>query len=539
VSAFFESFLQADPVVRVLGGLAVIRGFGGPVWTWIRSGLSGEDRQFRALISNQDILEAESCRGSFARAFLPYVGAGSGQLPLPPETIIRSVHDSLGRASQEIVDRVRLWSYAPLLLGLVGTAWSLRNLLSRQITPATLPTLTVDMSNALLGTILGVSGALIGVVLQRVFVRGVVRTRARAETYLFDVFGRTLPEVRIKVQFDEQILETLNTRTAAIVESYREALEPMATSLADSAEQSVAAAQTAQSAFAAVAEAVQHAKELTAASEHLVNASAFAAKTSKVLEAQVSRIAETAAVNTESATAVRQSITTLENAAKELTATATELRSVVGSTLASVNDSAAAMKEVYSVSTARLVSELEALSAQSKSSSGYVADLGKEMGALREAVSSFGDARVEEIAKELKRNIEHIQKTLSDSLASIPGGIVQEMARLELSTSRTSGDVENLLAVLRQVEGSLQRSIEAAHNLATAAFSLPPMPVPVTGLLDPPRETDGVERAVLSLRGAVDGMTDIQQRTLAVLQDRLPRRSERRWLPWKRRDSRG
>jgi len=570
VTEFFQSYAQADPVVRALGGIAILVGLFGPITTWLLSGLYRDQRELSQFTKTPDVLPLEKCKGPFTKAYRPYLRAGAAKLPLSPETIVRTLHDSFERSAKEIADRTRIWSYIPLLLGLVGTAWNLRSLLQQQVNPSTLPRLTESMSNALLGTILGVSGALIATLLQRSIVYHLAGVRAAAERYLFDVFAETLPESRVKVQFDEQVLEALNTRIGAVVEAYKQALGPVAKSLEASAKDSAESAQLARAAFAQLADAIGSAQELTAgankfttalketsdqltigvsaagaqltkdvaaagdrlaattsqAAEQLARAGSLAVKAGDTLALQTPVLAHSIAANDAAPSAVREAIGKLESASGKLGDEVLALRGELAKFLTATSEQAV-----------KLTTELGTLNTETNKASERVADLSDEITGLREAVSNFGDARVESITASLTRGVDHIQNALQRSLTELPGHVVKEMGQFNISATQTEEHLARLESLLAGVETAFKHTLTAAEELADATVRFPMGPIATTVAA-----TDSMaqlERAMQPLIRELAIMSSGEERTWRLLDERLPkpkvRKRKRNWLmPWRR-----
>jgi methyl-accepting chemotaxis protein len=536
-----QTFRDADPVVRVLGGLALAVGTLGPILTWITSGVRRDRRRLQQVLTSPDVIAADECTGPFSKAFHPYVGTGSGQLPMPPEAVITSIRAALDRGWRDLVEPLRVWSFLPLLLGLIGTAVSLRRLLQQQINPTTMPRLTEDMSNALLGTILGVSGALVATVLQRIIARRATQVHGLAEQYLFGVFGRTLPETRVKLQYDDEILEVLKSRAQSIVDEYKLALEPLVKTLETSATAASKAASDAGSTFASVTDAVKDVDKLSAVIDQLTKAAALGAKAGEVLEAQVPLVAQNVALNREAADEVRKTAATVAQSASALEASTVQLTASAESLKVSVEAQRASVERTA----AQLETELATLNNQSKAATGHVQDLGREVGALREAVSSFGDTRVQKVADELQLAVRKMLDVLREGLANIPGSVAQEISRLGMWTKETPEHVRQLQSSLEDVQAGLERARETTRELTSeiSTVTTARTPAPAPGI---PREIlEWLNTQLEEQYRVTHQNTRVQQDILAILHDRLPgpkksRSPSTRWfrpLLWFRRGS--
>lgn len=198
--------------------------------------------------------------------------------PLSPDAASDYVTGRLDAGRDVTQSVIRYFSYAPLLLGLMGTTFALRTLL---VTGGnTLQEIQPQLSGVFAGTLAGIAGSLLaaigGLVLDRVSLSSANSVQDFVHRFILPM----LPERRISVRIEEAVLTEIAERAQAVAESFRRAIAPVATELQELAIRSGKAAEEATNAFSEAARAVREAGDLEVASRnfkagaHMIDSSA-------------------------------------------------------------------------------------------------------------------------------------------------------------------------------------------------------------------------------------------------------------------------
>ncbi len=198
--------------------------------------------------------------------------------PLSPDAASEYVISRLDSEDDVTHSIVRYFSYAPLLLGLMGTTFALRSLL---VTSGdTLQEIQPQLSGVFAGTLAGIAGSLLAAVGGLILNRVSLSTTHRAQDFIHRFIIPTLPERRIAIRIEDAVLAVISERAQAVVESFRDAIQPVVTELEAVAERCGKAAEVATDAFSQAARAVREAGNIEVASRnfksgaHMIDSSA-------------------------------------------------------------------------------------------------------------------------------------------------------------------------------------------------------------------------------------------------------------------------
>ena len=124
--------------------------------------------------------------------------------PLSPDAASEYVTGRLDAQHEMIQSAIRYFSYAPLLLGLMGTTFALRALL---ITGGdTLQQIQPHLSGVFAGTLAGIAGSLLGAIGGLVLDKVALSTANRAQDFIHRFILPTLPERRIAIRIEDAVL---------------------------------------------------------------------------------------------------------------------------------------------------------------------------------------------------------------------------------------------------------------------------------------------------------------------------------------------
>lgn len=198
--------------------------------------------------------------------------------PLSPDAASEYVTGRLDAEHDLTQSAIRYFSYAPLLLGLMGTILGLRSLLVAG--GKTLQDIEPLLSGVFAGTLGGIAGSLIAAVGGLVLDRVALFSSNQAQDFVHRFILPLLPERRIAVRIEDAVLALIAERAQAVAETFRNAMSPVATRMEEVATRSGNAAETATKAFSEAARALREAGNLEAASRsfktgaHMIDSSA-------------------------------------------------------------------------------------------------------------------------------------------------------------------------------------------------------------------------------------------------------------------------
>jgi hypothetical protein len=198
--------------------------------------------------------------------------------PLSPDAASEYITGRLDAEHELTQSAIRYLSYAPLLLGLMGTTLALRSLLVAG--GNTLQQIQPLLSGVFAGTLAGISGSLLaaagGLLLDRV----ALSTSNRAQDFIHRFILPLLPERRIALRIEDAVLAVIAERAQAVAETFRSAIQPVVHQMEEVAARCGKAAETATAAFSEAQRALREAGNLEAASRsfkagaHMIDSSA-------------------------------------------------------------------------------------------------------------------------------------------------------------------------------------------------------------------------------------------------------------------------
>ena len=182
-------------------------------------------------------------------------------------------------AQRDVVQSViRYFSYAPLLLGLMGTIFSLRALLVDS--GNTLQQIQPQLAGVFAGTLAGIIGSLVAALGALLLDYATQSTINQTQDFVHRHIIPTLPERRISIRIEDAVLALIAERTRVVAESFNNALRPVATQMAEIASRCSKAAESATEAFTQATRALREAGNLEDASRrfkagaHMIDSSA-------------------------------------------------------------------------------------------------------------------------------------------------------------------------------------------------------------------------------------------------------------------------
>jgi methyl-accepting chemotaxis protein len=198
--------------------------------------------------------------------------------PLSPDAASEFITGRLDVQHDLTHSVIRYFAYAPLLLGLMGTTFALRTLLV--IRGNTLQEIQPQLGGVFAGTLAGIGGSLLASVGGLLLDRVALTTANRTQDFIHRFIIPTLPERRISIRVEDAVLTLITERAQSVAESFRQAMQPVATQLEEVAERCGKAAEAATNAFSEAARALREAGNLEAASRnfkagaHMIDSSA-------------------------------------------------------------------------------------------------------------------------------------------------------------------------------------------------------------------------------------------------------------------------
>lgn len=198
--------------------------------------------------------------------------------PLSPDAAAEFVIGRLEAQREATQSIIRYFSYAPLLFGLVGTILALRALLV--VSGNTLQEIQPHLAGVFAGTLAGILGSLLAAVGGLILDSASLSTVNRAQDFIHRYILPTLPERRIALRIEDAVLALITERTQAVVESFKNAIQPVAQQMEQIAIRCGNAAEASTKAFSEAARAVREAGDWEIASRnfksgaHMIDSSA-------------------------------------------------------------------------------------------------------------------------------------------------------------------------------------------------------------------------------------------------------------------------
>ena len=216
--------------------------------------------------------------GPLDRALGEFLADPLHSAPLSPDAASEYVTGRLDAEQELTQSAIRYFSYAPLLLGLMGTTLALRALL---VTGGnTLQQIQPLLSGVFAGTLGGIAGSLVAAIGGLLLDRVALSTSNRAQDFIHRFILPLLPERRIALRIEEAVLAVIAERAQAVAETFRNAMQPVANQMEEVAVRCSRSAEAATAALSEASRAVREAGNLEAASRsfkagaHMIDSSA-------------------------------------------------------------------------------------------------------------------------------------------------------------------------------------------------------------------------------------------------------------------------
>jgi hypothetical protein len=363
--------------------------------------------------------------------------------PLSPDAASEYITGRLDAEHEFTQSAIRYSSYAPLLLGLMGTTLSLRSLLTAG--GRTLQDIQPLLSGVFAGTLGGIAGSLIAAIGGLVLDRVALSSGNKAQDFVHRFILPLLPERRIAVRIEEAVLAIIAERAQAVAETFRSSLGPVAAQMEEVASQSAKAAEEATKAFAEAARALREAGNLEAASRsfktgaHMIDSSAEQLSDATKQTAEVIlRLGEVRTSLTEVldhlqvtadglVRANEQASDRVAEQVKDLTANAREAQSAAAVLHSSVEDLRSELVRRADLDTTRL----EAINAETQE--------------VRTALTALA-----QVAREIADSVQKVTSS-AESISKAGEALQQKVSsQIQDATGQLAGAVEKMSAILER-----------------------------------------------------------------------------------------
>ncbi len=422
--------------------------------------------------------------------------------PLSPDAASDYVTARLDAEHDVSHSIVRYLSYAPLLLGLMGTTFALRTLLVAS--GDTLQEIQPQLSGVFAGTLAGIGGSLLAAVGALVLDRVALSSANRAQDFIHRFILPILPERRIAIRIEDAVLALISERAQAVAESFRQALQPVATELEAVAVRSGKAAETATDAFSEAARAVREAGNLEAASRnfkagaHMIDSSAEqlsdATKQTAEIVLRAGEVRGSLSGLLERIQEASQNLSSAsERVGSQLSTQLTELNSQVSR----IETSASGLRSAFEGLSAELTRRANADSAQIEATKRFVEATGREVAGLtqmardtsdsvntlRAAVDAIDGKAVEAIRTEIKPRIDESTERTEAAVGKLDGllhgrlgAISETLAEIKQRSDGADRANRDVAAGLRDTASEVRRASEETRKLADEVKQLQPNP---------------------------------------------------------------
>ena len=260
----FDFFRDAQPEAVLWGKAALTVGFVGFAGSSIGILLHVRDQRSLKRARQQPQAYRAPKHGPLERSLGDFFADPINVAPLSPDAASAYVASRLDAQHELTQSIIRYFSYAPLLLGLMGTIFALRQLLVES--GQTLQEIQPHLSGVFAGTLAGVAASLAVAFGGLLLDRAALGTANKAQTFIHRFILPLLPERRIAVRIEEAVLAIIAERAHVVAEAFRQSLLPVATQLEGVAQSSGSAAEMASTAFSEAARAVRESGGLESAS---------------------------------------------------------------------------------------------------------------------------------------------------------------------------------------------------------------------------------------------------------------------------------
>ena len=273
-----DIFKDALPQAAAWGRVALSVGGGGLFVSFILVALHVRDQHALRLGARNPNQFLSPNWGPLSQALGEFFRDPIQNAPLSPDAAAEYVIGRLESQREATQSIIRYFSYAPLLLGLIGTILALRALLVES--GNTLQEIQPHLAGVFAGTLAGILGSLLAAIGGLILDSASLSTVNRAQDFIHRYILPTLPERRIALRIEDAVLALITERTQAVVESFNNAIQPVAQQMEQIAIRCGIAAEASTKAFTEAAHAVREAGNWEIASRnfksgaHMIDSSA-------------------------------------------------------------------------------------------------------------------------------------------------------------------------------------------------------------------------------------------------------------------------
>jgi hypothetical protein len=350
-------------------------------------------------------------------------------------------------AQQDMTQAViRYLSYAPLLLGLMGTTLALRTLL---VTGGnTLQEIQPQLSGVFAGTLAGIVGSLVAAVGGLLLDRVALSTSNRAQDFIYRHILPMLPERRIAIRIEEAVLTTIAERAQAVVDGFRIALQPVAAELEDVAVRCAEAAQVATAALSEAARAVREAGNIEAASQNFKKGAHMIDSSAEQLSDATKQTAEIVLRAGEVRGSLKGVLDRLEATSENLGAASKGVTDAIAAQASTAHASSTALREAVEILSAELHRRANSDSAQVEAIRAHAAVTSANLGDVAQVVRHSADD-----IRSLRSAIDAVETKAVEAITQTVG------PKIDQASQRTD-------AGLRNLEGALNRAVAVVGDAA-------------------------------------------------------------------------
>lgn len=424
---------QVVPFVAValgLGGLVLLMAI------WRAMALYAETRGVRACLDGGDVSAYLERRSAFADCLRELVGSDVAASPVSADGVALLATDALEGVAHALTDRLRYWSYTPLLAGLCGTVVGLMSLLRSD--PDTMPQ---HLAGVLLGTLSGAGATLIAGSAVSWLDGRVLSSKRAVSTLLFRKLLPTIPARTIAIAIEESVLAIIEARSQALVADISRLLSPLAESLSLQARESTEAAANASKTLETAVRIVESAPVLAKVTAQLIKASVNTQAASERLAADAERLAALHEAETVAAKTVEGASRNLIEAVEKLSHSTEAIRVGV---LGGPPSLTAAVQSVDG--------EAKRLSTQVSLVATKVGDLNQELIGLSSELKGFGAGQVEALGKRLEDQARQLVAAVREQLEGSPGRTSDALQRVGTSAEALAGRIKAATTSLEELE---------------------------------------------------------------------------------------
>jgi hypothetical protein len=371
--------------------------------------------------------------------------------PISADALARLAPDVLDTVASAETEELRYWAYTPLLIGLCGTVVGLLSLLRSNPDD-----MQQHLGGVLFGTLSGVAVTLISSTMVSMVGSSAESAKRAALGFTYSCLVPAIPERKIAVSIERALLDEIEARSRAIVETFRAGLLPVATSLELSAKESGRAAELAAGAFASALDAVKRAPALLPVLTQIANASKHTEKAAVLLTENAVTLGGLIRQEEVTVNQVRDSSGTLGLASEGLIRSVKNLQEGISGSPSSLASSILGIAETSK--------ELETEVGKIHSK---VSDLNQELIGLGDEVSKLGNRQVTALRDDVTQQVGELVKVVSDHLEQTPGRTA--LALMNLATKSE---------LLLKEFSALEAQITATRTVIPASVTHSDLPTP-------------------------------------------------------------